>query len=179
MKNKTFLALIRGINVGGKNSVRMEALRSACESVGLRNAVTFIQSGNIVFESDERDAVVLEKMLEELLEERFAVRTRVVVIGADEYREIVGHFPKVFALEGWKHNVFFFGAGAEARAIVEEFGGKDAGLEVSSFGSAVYWSQYKDHAGADKYVRKLLAHKLYKQMTIRNNRTARKILELM
>lgn len=181
MKSKTYVALIRGINVGGNNIVRMEALRSACESVGLRNVVTFIQSGNVVFESDDRSEKSLEKMLEELLEERFLMKTMVVVIGAEAYREIVAHFPKAFDRDSddWKHDVFFCGSEKEASALAEEFDGKDEGFEVSSFGRAVYWSRRRGHKGADKCIRKLLAHKLYKRMTIRNDRTARKLLALL
>lgn len=174
-----YVALIRGINVGGKNAVKMEALRAACEAAGLHDVVTFIQSGNVVFASG-KSAQVLEKLLAKILREAFSVETEVVVIGAADYRAIVRHFPKAFAAHpDWKHDVFFLESTEAARSIAKEFAGQTEGLLVSSYGQAVYWSRDREDGAPDKYIRKLLAHKLYKRMTIRNNRTTEKLLGLL
>ncbi len=177
-KKGIYVALIRGINMGGKNTVKMEALRTACEAAGLTSVVTFIQSGNVVFESG-KSAQVLEKLFVGILEKEFAVKTVVVVIGAAEYRAIVRHFPKAFSVHpDWRHDVFFLGSAEEARAIAKEFAGQADGLIVSSYGQAVYWSRDREDGAPDKSVRKLLAHPAYKRMTIRNNRTTEKITSL-
>jgi uncharacterized protein (DUF1697 family) len=174
-----FVALIRGINVGGKNKVKMEALRAACERAKLHDVVTFIQSGNIVFRSYQ-DAEALEKIFIKILEKEFSVKTEVVVIGAAAYRALVKHFPKAFAAHpDWKHDVFFLGSAKEAKAVAKEFGGQADGLIVSSYGQAVYWSRDREDGAPDKQIRKLLAHPAYKRMTIRNNRTTEKIIGLL
>jgi uncharacterized protein (DUF1697 family) len=174
-----FVALIRGINVGGKNKVKMEVLRAACERATLRDVVTFIQSGNVVFRSDQ-DAEALEKVFIKILEKEFSVKTEVVVIGAAAYHAIVKHFPKAFAAHpDWKHDVFFLGSAKEAKEIVKEFGGQADGLIVSSHGQVVYWSRDREDGAPDKSVRRLLAHPAYKRMTIRNNRTTEKLTSLL
>ncbi|MFD2333382.1 DUF1697 domain-containing protein [Cohnella sp. GCM10020058] len=73
------IALLRGINVGGNNKVKMAELKSACEELGLEGVRTYIQSGNIVFRSD-RSAEALREMLEKLLRENFGVKKATVLL---------------------------------------------------------------------------------------------------
>ena len=76
-----YIAFLRGINVGGKHLIKMDALRTICESVGCKNVRTFIQSGNVIFESANADAAALTKKIEKALlhavgfEVRVALRT--------------------------------------------------------------------------------------------------------
>lgn len=173
-----FVALVRGINVGGKNKVKMEELRAACEQAGLDDVATFIQSGNVVFRSS-KGVEALKGIFMKILEKEFSVKTEVIVIAADDYRAIVGHFPKAFSTyEDRKNDVLFMGSTDAASEIAKEFGGQTKGLSVSSFGQAVYWSRDREDGEPDRYIRKLLAHKLYKQMTIRSSRTTGSILDL-
>ncbi|MDI4646034.1 DUF1697 domain-containing protein [Cohnella hashimotonis] len=73
------IALLRGINVGGNNKVKMAELKSACEQLGLEGVRTYIQSGNIVFRSD-RSVKALREMLETLLRENFGVKKATVLL---------------------------------------------------------------------------------------------------
>lgn len=175
----TYLTLIRGINVGGNNIVPMAKLRDTCTQAGLSNVQTFIQSGNVIFESSETDTKELQLLFEKILREHFSVTTRVVVVARETYLDIIAHFPTVFARDGWKHNVMFVEAGTDISSIQSEFSGKDPGLEVSVYENVIFWSSNIEHRTADKYVKKLLTHPLYKTMTIRNDRTTRKIGELL
>lgn len=174
-----YIALIRGINVGGKNKVKMEALRAVCTAAGLRDVMTFIQSGNVIFRS-AKSAAALVRIFARILEEEFGVKTAIIIISAASYRALVKHVPKVFVKHpDWKHDVFFLGSAKEAGVIAGEFAGKSDGLIVSSYGQVVYWSRNREDGEPDREVRKLLAHPAYKQMTIRNSRTTEKLLGLL
>lgn len=59
MKSNQYLALLRGINVGGKNIIKMVDLKASFEEMGFLNVVTYIQSGNVLFQSEDKDKVVL------------------------------------------------------------------------------------------------------------------------
>jgi uncharacterized protein (DUF1697 family) len=59
----TYVALLRGINVGGNNLIRMVALKASFERAGFRNVATYIQSGNVVFESEDNDGGTLERRI--------------------------------------------------------------------------------------------------------------------
>lgn len=175
----TFISLIRGINVGGNNIVPMAELRDACIQAGLSNVQTFIQSGNVIFESHESDTKKLQEKFEKILQERFFITTRVVVIESEKYQDVIEHFPAIFVREDWKHNVMFVEMGTDISSIVDEFAGKDTWLEVSMYKNIIFWSSDIEYHTADRYVKKLLTHPLYKTMTIRNDRTTRKIGELL
>lgn len=81
----TAIALIRGINVGGKNSLPMEQLRELCEGAGLKDARTYIQSGNVVFRANAREIAAAAGKLEDAIEADRGFRPSVVVRSRDEW----------------------------------------------------------------------------------------------
>lgn len=157
----------------------MAKLHDICTQAGFENVQTFIQSGNVIFESHESDTKKLQEMFENILQKQFSITTRAVVIESNNYQDIIEHFPTIFAREGWKHNVIFVEAGIDTSPIPSEFSEKDPGLEVSIYKNVIFWSSDIEHRTADKYIKKLLTHPLYKTMTIRNDRTTRKTGELL
>jgi uncharacterized protein (DUF1697 family) len=91
-----YIALLRGINVGGRNKVAMAELRSLAESLGLKEARTLLQSGNLVFKASRRTATALERLLEVETERRLGLGIAFVVRSAVEWDTIVASnpFPK-------------------------------------------------------------------------------------
>jgi uncharacterized protein (DUF1697 family) len=89
----TFVALVRGINVGGHNRVAMQDLRRLCERLGLEDVKTLLQSGNVVFRSTDRDAARLEMRLEQETVKRLGVKQPFFVRTADEWAAIVKRNP--------------------------------------------------------------------------------------
>ena len=89
------VALLRGINVGGRNPVPMADLRDAFSAAGFESVRTYIQSGNVLFESDA-PAASLERRIEEVLEQRFGIPLVVVVRSHRQLRNIVDHAPDGF-----------------------------------------------------------------------------------
>ena len=74
-----YIAFLRGINVSGQKLIKMEALRKAFNEAGFGNVKTYIQSGNIIFDSDETDIKKLTILLEDLIEKSFGFRTEVIL----------------------------------------------------------------------------------------------------
>ena len=89
----THVALLRGINVGGRNRVAMAALREVVEGLGHTEVATYIQSGNVVFTSGESDATTLAVALERAIGGRLGVRPRVVVLSCRELARVVADNP--------------------------------------------------------------------------------------
>jgi uncharacterized protein (DUF1697 family) len=87
------VALLRGVNVGGHNKISMETLREICLSLKLRNPQTFIQSGNVVFGTTERDLVRLARRIEDGIEKRFGFRPHVILRTSSEMREVIARNP--------------------------------------------------------------------------------------
>ncbi|MEY9973007.1 uncharacterized protein (DUF1697 family) [Lysinibacillus sp. RC46] len=87
-----YIALLRGINVGGHNKIIMAELRSSLEYLGLHNVKTYIQSGNILFESDETEEL-LQTKIHDKIKEDFGISSVVVIRTAEEIQQIVNQSP--------------------------------------------------------------------------------------
>lgn len=87
-----YIALLRGINVGGHNKIKMVELRRSLEQLGLQNIRTYIQSGNILFESTESEEVI-QKKIHHKIEVDFGVSSTVVIRNCKELDEIVNGLP--------------------------------------------------------------------------------------
>jgi uncharacterized protein (DUF1697 family) len=87
------VSMLRGVNVGGHKKIKMEALRALYESLKLRDAQTYVQSGNVIFRTDERDMSRLAKRIEDGIEKKFGFRPDVILRTAAELKEVVARNP--------------------------------------------------------------------------------------
>ncbi|HEV2617277.1 MAG TPA: DUF1697 domain-containing protein [Candidatus Acidoferrales bacterium] len=116
------ISMLRGVNVGGHNKIKMDELRKVYESLKLRDCQTYVQSGNVVFRTEERDLAALRERIERKIEARFGFRPDVIVRTSDQLRDAIARNP--FAgrrgIEPGKLLVTFLAnePGAEARAKV-------------------------------------------------------------
>lgn len=87
------IAMLRGVNVGTHGRISMEALRALCGSLGWQGAQTYVQSGNVVFRSRERDLRALAKRFEDAFEKNFGFRAALVLRTAAEMRAVIATNP--------------------------------------------------------------------------------------
>jgi uncharacterized protein (DUF1697 family) len=87
------ISMLRGINVGGHRMIKMDVLRSLYESLGLPSPQTYVQSGNVIFKTEERDLVGLGKQIEGAIERKFSFRPDVVLRTLSELREAIAGNP--------------------------------------------------------------------------------------
>ena len=90
---QTYISLLRGINVSGQKKIRMTELQSLYESLGLTNVQTYVQSGNVVFDSVEQDATKLTKAIEAQIEATFGFSVPVLIRSADDFYRIIESHP--------------------------------------------------------------------------------------
>jgi len=89
----SWIALLRGVNLGGHNKISMEVLRDICVSLKLRNPRTYIQSGNVVFSSSESDPAKIAARIESAIEKRCGFRPSVMLRTTAEMRDVVARNP--------------------------------------------------------------------------------------
>ena len=89
----THVALLRGINVGGRNKVAMADLRDIMTSLGHTDVATYIQSGNVVFTTDEKDTATVAAAIEKAVEDRAGVRSAVLVLSRAQLARIARDNP--------------------------------------------------------------------------------------
>lgn len=89
----TYISMLRGINVSGQKRVRMAELRSLYKSLGLENVRTYLQSGNVVFESEEENAEKLANTLEDQIETSYGFSVPVLVRSAEDFQRVIESHP--------------------------------------------------------------------------------------
>ncbi|MDQ3087961.1 MAG: DUF1697 domain-containing protein, partial [Acidobacteriota bacterium] len=82
-----YAAFLRGINVGGKNKIKMEILREVCSSLGFENVKTYINSGNVIFETAKINDKKLAAQVESAIEKEFALKIKVMVRTFEEIKD--------------------------------------------------------------------------------------------
>ena len=87
------ISMLRGVNVGGHHNVKMDALRALYESLKLRDPHTYVQSGNVIFRTKERDLLVLTKRVQDAIQRRFGFRPDVIVRTSSELRDVIARNP--------------------------------------------------------------------------------------
>jgi uncharacterized protein (DUF1697 family) len=104
------VSLLRGVNVGGRHKMNMEALRTLCEDLGFEKPQTLVQSGNLVFETRMRNLTKLAAAMENAIQQRFGFHSAVILRSCDEMRRVVERSPFVGEtdIEGSKLLVTFF-----------------------------------------------------------------------
>lgn len=87
------ISMLRGINVGGHNKIKMDALRALYESLGLKDAQTYVQSGNVVFRTSERDTVRLAKKIQNGIEKSFGCKPEIILRSSTELQDAIARNP--------------------------------------------------------------------------------------
>ena len=112
------IALLRAVNVGGHAVIKMDALRSLFSSIKCKDVQTYVQSGNLVFRTDEKDLAKLEKRIQTAITKEFGITPGVMLRTAADIREVVARnpFAKRKNIEPAKLHVSFLGANLDNNA---------------------------------------------------------------
>jgi uncharacterized protein (DUF1697 family) len=174
-----YVALLRGINVGGKSLVRMADLKECVEELGYDDVSTFIASGNVLFDTAERDAAKLESALERAIEQRFNLPIAVVVRSRAELGRIVDAIPSSWiGNERLRVYVAFLRRALDGRKLARELQPREGIDELVATKSAVMWATRRD-ALTRSGLQKITVAAAYKDMTLRNLNTTLKLRELL
>lgn len=175
-----YLALLRGINVGGKNRLKMDALRACFEAIGFEEVRTYIQSGNVIFSSEEAQQGRLAAQIEEALLATFGYELPVVLRRHGELRNVVAQVPEGFGEEpdAFRYDVIFLKAPLTAAEAMQHVETRE-GVDRAHAGEGVlYFSRLIARASSSRLSR-LVSTPVYGRMTIRNWRTTTRLLEMM
>jgi uncharacterized protein (DUF1697 family) len=173
-----YLALLRGINVGGKNLVRMAELRAAVEDLGFADVATYIQSGNVLFRAPRRRREELAAGIESDLSKRFGIELRVVLLTDAPLRDVVDGAPPGFGADTHLSDVIFLRRPLTARwafSLLELREGIDQAWEGKG---VVYFSRLAARASGSRLPR-FVALPEYQHVTVRSWSTTTKLLALM
>jgi uncharacterized protein (DUF1697 family) len=175
-----YLALLRGVNVGGKGLIRMSELKECLEEAGFAEVRTYIQSGNVLFAAPKTDPSRLARQMEARIEEKFAMKVGVVVFSEKDWREIVERAPKSWGKnKDWKHNLLALLPGTTADEVMKAVGALKPEIEAMAAGRGVLYQSLSIDSFGRTNSGKLTGHPIYRRITVRNINTARKLAELL
>ncbi len=167
-----YIALLRGINVGGHRKVEMKRLKSLLESIGYSNVSTYLNSGNALFETQDNQKQIQEDVSKALLEE-FGFEITTLIKSEDEIKKIASVIPVE-----WQNNkeqktdVAFLFPEVDSEETMDEINVKREYVDLIYVEGAIIWHIMKKDYNKSQ-LNKLVGQKLYQQMTVRNVNTAR------
>lgn len=176
-----YVALLRGINVGGKNAVPMPALKAAFEGSGYEDVVTYIQSGNVLFSAPSSGQAELTKRVERLIRTAFDhYDASVVLRSRSQMRAVVEKAPKGFGSEParYRYDVLFLKAPLTAKQVVASVPTKEGVDRIWAGSGVVYFSRLISRATSSR-LNRVASMPIYKSMTIRNWNTTTKLHQLL
>ena len=174
------VALLRGINVGGRNLIKMPALKACFEANGFENVSTYIQSGNVLFESADSPSGQITRRIEAMLAEAFDYVPTVVVRNRKQMRAIVERAPKGFGAEPkkYRYDVIFLKEPLTATAAMKHLPTNPA-VDQAHAGTGVLYISRLTAKATQSRLNKIISSPIYPSVTIRNWNTTTKLLELM
>ncbi len=174
-----YLALLRGINVGGNNKLNMKELSLALGGVGLDKVTTYINTGNIIFESNNLTVKDLEQTIHDAILVKFNLDIKVLIKSHDQIRTVAQAIPITWVNNSeMKCDVIFLWDGYDSEAVVSSVQVNKDVDNITHCSGALIW-QIKRSDYPKSKMNKIIGTDIYKNMTARNCNTVRKILEKM
>ena len=174
---KTYIALLRGINVGGKHILPMKELRELLENLGMRNVRTYIQSGNVVFQSMENDTSRMAATISGAILEEYGFEPAVLILTSQEMEEamVANPFPETVSEPKFLH--LFFLASLPRSPDLQALEGLKKGEERFELRGAVFYLHTPEGIGRSKLAANV-EKKLGVPVSARNWRSVSKIMAI-
>ena len=171
-----YALLVRGINVGGKNKVVMAQLRQELTELGLENVATYINSGNIFFDTNTTRIQLIEN-LQAFFERRYPFIQSFSLLSLEDYEKELRNLPDWWNHEMARKDVLFYTESLDVDQVIEKVNSLELVDEVLHFGKlGIFWGKLSEASySKTAYHKHLLKMPFYRNITIRNANTFDKI----
>lgn len=174
----TYIALLRGINVGGNSRVAMSRLKILFEELGFTDVKTYINSGNVIFSSTEEDQEQLSRQIEKAIEGEFSFGVPTIVKTADQLKIIAEAIPEEAKNDGdMKCDVLFLWDEVDSPDVLKDLSPREGIDQIKYVPGAIIWSVKRADINKSRLL-KIVGTPFYKKATIRNCNTTRRLLLL-
>ena len=180
MKKIEYLALLRGINVGGKNIIKMDELKKIFEELNFTDVITYIQTGNVIFKDSENNKTKLTKRIEDRLFEKLNSKINIALLTFPEMKELIDKKPKGFGehKDEYRYDVAFLIEPLKAKDAIKEFE-QTSGVDKIYEGKNVLYISMLLKQITQSRISKIIGSPIYKNISIRNWNTTEKLYKLM
>jgi len=173
-----YLALLRGVNVGGRNLVKMTDLRAAFEGMGFEDVATYIASGNVLFRAPRQKRESLAARLESELSRRFGLELKAVLLTEAQLRGVVEEAPCEFGADSDLSDVIFVRSPLTVKQAFALLEFKEDVDRAWAGKGVIYFSRLASRASSSR-LSKFAALPVYKSVTVRSWSTTQKLSALI
>ena len=180
MKNIDYLVLLRGINVGGNNIIKMDELNKIFVEMGFMDVKTYIQSGNILFRDHDKNKAKLRDKIEKTIFEKLDININVLILTLSEIKDILNNIPKKFGEESkkYKYDIVFMIEPLTTKEVIKEMKQREGGDEIFEWDKVFYIKRLIEKL-TGSYLSRIMKLQMWQNITIRNLNTTKKLYELM
>lgn len=175
-----YIALLRGINISGKNKISMPILKLGFEEIGFINVITYINSGNVIFFTESKNKNELITKIKNMISDKFKLNIPITVISIEELSDVLKNAPKWWGTEDKEiyDNTIFMIPPTKIEEVFKEVGEPKLEYEkVDSYGNVIFWSAFLKTFSKSRWS-KIASLSINNNVTIRNANTVKKLLEL-
>lgn len=171
----THIAFLRGINVGGNKKVEMSKLKKVFEDLGFANVSTYINSGNVIFDSEQINQSTLASKIEEGIAKTFGFSVPVIIRTAENIQNLAKDVPASWRNDSdQKTDILFLWDKFDSEETIKLIKTNPEVDELIYFPGAIVWHLDKKNY-AKSGMHKFIGTEVYKNMTARNINTVRKL----
>ncbi|MBQ1307227.1 MAG: DUF1697 domain-containing protein [Erysipelotrichaceae bacterium] len=178
---KRYIALLRGINISGKNRIPMAELKKGFEDLSFQDVRTYLNSGNVIFSGDENDVPGLKERIGKMIKERFGLDIPVFVITNESLQDVLDHAPEWWGNDDREiyDNLIFILPPVSFSEVYEKIGEPKEGLEkIMNYRDVIFWSFDLKRYQKTNWWPKTASLDIGMKLTIRTANTVRKIVAM-
>jgi uncharacterized protein (DUF1697 family) len=178
---KRYVALLRGINISGKNKLSMAELKKGFEKLAFEEVKTYLNSGNVIFSSDEDDTKKFTNQIEVMIKEQFELDISVFVISSEALEDILQNAPDWWGNDNKEiyDNLIFIISPAKFSDLYNEIGEPKKELEkIENYKEVIFWSFSRKDYQKTNWWSRTASSNINTQLTIRTANTIRKIANM-
>lgn len=176
---KRYIALLRGINISGKNKISMSDLKESFTELGFSEAATHLNSGNVIFSSVIDDKNILLNKIKSMIKDRFDLDLPVFIILQEELKEVLSHAPDWWGDDNKEiyHNIIFPIPPLSYMELYGELGSpKEEYEKICHYQNVIFWSFSRNDYQKTNWWSKTASTSVSDKITIRTAGTVRKLL---
>ena len=175
-----YIVLLRGVNISGKNKISMKELKEELQHLGYQEVVTYLNSGNIIFESDVEDKERIKKDVYFMIKKKFLLDIPIFIMTKHELEDLLMHHPNWWGTGNKEiyDNIIFVIPPTIYEEIFHVVGSANEYEKIQEYKNNIFWSYSLKDYQKTNWWSKTASTSIRKQITIRTANTMKKILEL-
>lgn len=178
---KRYIALLRGINVGGNNKILMSELKQEFINMKFSNVNTYLNSGNVIFSTSDKDEVSLASKIRTMILDRFHLNIPIYIISQEDLEDVLSKAPDWWGTpnKGIYDNIIFLFPSLSFEELYETIGSPKEELEmIYNYKGFIFWSFSRENYQKTNWWSKTTLPSISHQITIRTANTVRRIVNL-